>query len=54
MNLETIADADMTAIQNPNTFYSYNQIRADLEIKYRKYLRTQIEKEEGLVNDMGH
>jgi len=54
MTLEGIADADMNAIQNPDNFYSFDQVRAKQEIQYRKYLRDEIEKFGGKLSDMGH
>jgi len=54
MDIESIADADMDTIQNPDNFYSYDQLRAEYEIKYRKYLRTQIEKVADRISDLGH
>ena len=54
MDLEGVADSDMDAIQNPANFYSFNEIRAQQEIKYRKALRDQIERMGDKVSDMGH
>jgi S1-C subfamily serine protease len=54
MDLEGIADTDMDAIQNPVNFYSFDQLRAADEIKYRKALRNEIEKFSGSISDMGH
>ena len=49
-----LADADIAAIQNPGNFYSFDRLRAGQEIKYRKYLRTEIESAAGKIADMGH
>ncbi len=54
MDLEGIADQDMDAVQNPNNFYSFDEMRASLEIKYRKALRAEIENIGGKVSDLGH
>jgi hypothetical protein len=54
MTLEGLADADMDAIQNPANFYSFDQLRAAQEIKYRKALRAEIETAAGKISDMGH
>jgi hypothetical protein len=54
MDLEGIADAEMDAIQNPNNFYSFDQLRTTYEIKYRKALRTEIETYGNKISDEGH
>jgi len=54
MDLEGVADADMSAIQNSANFYSFDQLRAAQEIKYRKALRAEIETIGGKLSDMGH
>ena len=54
MDLDGIADADMNVISNPANFYSFDQLRATYEIKYRKALRTEIEKFGDKISDMGH
>ena len=54
MTLEGLADADMNTIQHSGNFYSYDQVRAQYEIKYRKELRDEIESFGGKISDMGH
>jgi hypothetical protein len=54
MDLQGIAGTDMDAIQNPNNFYSYDQIRVGYEIKYRKWLQKEIENYGDKISDMGH
>jgi hypothetical protein len=54
MDLEGVADADMDAIQNLSNFYSFDQIRARQEIRYRKALRTEIENTGNKISDLGH
>jgi hypothetical protein len=54
MSLESVADADASAIQNPDNFYSFDRLRAAQEIKYRKALRDEVEAIGGRVSDMGH
>jgi len=54
MDLEGLADADMPAIQNPANFYSFDALRAEYEIKYRKALRAEIDNIGGKVSDLGH
>jgi hypothetical protein len=53
-DLEGIADSDMAAVQNPKNFYSFDQLRAAEEIKYRKALRAEIENIGGKLSDLGH
>jgi hypothetical protein len=54
MDLESVADADMAAIQNPANFYGFDQKRAAQEVEYRKALRTEVEKYGNKISDMGH
>jgi hypothetical protein len=54
MDLQGIADGDMTTIQNPANFYSFNQTLAVREIKYRKELRSEIDTVGSKISDMGH
>jgi hypothetical protein len=54
MDLEGIAGADMDAIQKTVNFYSFDQHQAAQEIKYRKYLRTELESAGDKISDMGH
>jgi S1-C subfamily serine protease len=54
MDLDGIADTDMDPIQNAANFYSFDQLRAAYEIKYRKALRDEIEKFGDKISDMGH
>lgn len=54
MDLEGVADTDMAAIQSPGNFYSFDELRAAEEIKYRKALRAEIETIGGKLSDMGH
>lgn len=54
MDLEGIADAGMDAIQNPNNFYAFDQLRTKYEIKYRKDLRAEIETFANKISDLGH
>jgi hypothetical protein len=54
MDLEGIAGADMQTIQNPNNFYSFDQLRAQQEIKYRQALAKEIESAGDKISDMGH
>jgi len=42
-DLDTIANIDMDAIQNPNSFYSFDRQRAKDEIAYRKALKTELD-----------
>ena len=54
MALEGIADADMAADPKPGQFYSFDQLRAAHEVKYRKALRTEIDKLRRKISDKGH
>ncbi len=54
MDLETVTDADMAAIQNSANFYGFDQQRADQEVKYRKALRAEVEKYGDKISDLGH
>jgi hypothetical protein len=54
MDLEGLADTDMDAIQNPANFYSFDQLRAAYEIKYRKALRAELESVGNKISDLGH
>jgi S1-C subfamily serine protease len=42
-DLNDLADTDMTAIQDMNNFYSFDQQRAKNEIAYRKALKTELD-----------
>ena len=44
----------MEAIQNPSNFYSFDQLRAEQEIKYRQALQKEIENTGDKISDMGH
>ncbi len=54
MNLQGLAKQDVDAIQDPSNFYSFDQLVAAEEIKYRKALQTEIEKMGDKMSDMGH
>jgi hypothetical protein len=54
MDLQDVADDDMMAMQNPDTFYSFDRLRAKEEIQYRKALRGEIDHVGGRVSDLGH
>jgi S1-C subfamily serine protease len=48
--LQGIADKNMDQVQNMNNFYSFNQVRAQEEIEYRKALKDELDK---IGNDVG-
>ena len=54
MSLEGVAKQDMDAIQDPSNFYSFDQLLAAHEVKYRKALESEIEKTGDKMSDMGH
>ena len=54
LDLQSVADKDMEAIQAPGNFYSFDQIRAKQEIAYRKALRAEIETVGNKLSDLGH
>jgi S1-C subfamily serine protease len=54
MNLEGVADTDMTALQSPANFYSFDQLRAKQEVLYRQALKKEIETFAGKLSDLGH
>ena len=54
MDLEGVAGTDMDAIQNSGNFYSFDEIRAQQEIKYRQALEKEIESAGDKISDMGH
>jgi len=41
-SLNSLTDADMEAIQNPNNFYSFDQQRTTFEIQYRQALKREL------------
>ena len=54
MDLQGVADDDMITMQNPGSFYSFDQLRAKEEVQYRKALRSEIDNVGGKVSDLGH
>jgi hypothetical protein len=53
MTLDNIADQDMDTIRNPANFYGFDEIRAQEEIKYRKYLRDELDGIQDKIGDSG-
>jgi len=54
MSLQGVAKQDMDAIQDPSNFYSFDQLLAAHEVKYRNALTSEIEKMGDKMSDMGH
>jgi hypothetical protein len=54
MQLQGVADDDMTTIQNTGAFYAFDQIRAREEIQYRTAIRGELDKFGDKISDMGH
>jgi hypothetical protein len=49
-NLGAVAGADLGSVQDPSTFYPYDQDRAKFELKYRQALMTEIQNIQTQVN----
>ena len=44
LNLQSLADENMVAIENSKNFYQFDQLRARKEIKYRQALKAELDK----------
>ena len=51
--ISDIAGTDMEAIQNPNNFYAFDQLRAKDEIAYRKALKAELDQINNNVTQLG-
>ena len=54
MNLQGFANKDMTTIESPGNFYSFDKIRAKEEIVYRNALKSELDAFENKMSDSGH
>jgi hypothetical protein len=54
IDLQSVADKDMMAIQSPGNFYGFSQIRAKEELAYRTALKGEIDNFGNKLSDMGH
>lgn len=54
MNLQVFANKDMTTIESPGNFYSFDRIRAKEEIVYRNALKTELDTFGNKMSDLGH
>ena len=54
MTLENLADLDLASVKTPANFYSFIQIRASHEAKYRDSLKEEIAKVGGKLGELGH
>jgi hypothetical protein len=54
MDLQGLANTDLDAMQNPNNFYPFNQVRAKEEVAYRKFLLKELDNAGDKISDMGH
>jgi hypothetical protein len=48
-----VADADMDAIQDLGSFYSFEQIRAKEELEYRQELKKELDEFGNNIGSMG-
>lgn len=53
-DLNGIADNNMNALQDAGSFYSYNQVRANEEVEYRKALKKELEAYDNDISRLGH